>query len=168
MGLYNYAHSLSETKRADPADDVWSILASGELDEFELDLFFLILTLAGSETTRNALTQGLMALLTHPDQLSELRQDPSLLPPATEEILRWSSPVICFGRTVTRDIELGGQHFGRVIASALFYPSANRDEGVFDDPRQFKFDDRQILTSPSAVGDRTSVWVPVLPEPNCK
>ena len=137
VGLYNYAHSLSEAKRANPADDVWSILATGELDEFELDLFFLILTLAGSETTRNALTQGLMALLAHPDQLRELRQDPSMLPQATEEILRWSSPVICFGRSVTRDVELGGQQLRSGDRVALFYPSANRDDRVFDDPHQF-------------------------------
>ena len=141
IGLYNYAHSLSEAKRSNPTDDVWSILATGELDEFELDLFFLILTIAGSETTRNALTQGLMALLAHSDQLSELRQDPSLLPQATEEILRWSSPVICFGRTVTRDIELGGQQLRAGDRVGLFYPSANRDEGVFADP--FRFDIRR-------------------------
>jgi cytochrome P450 len=137
VGLYNYAHSLSQAKRANPADDVWSILATGELDEFELDLFFLILTLAGSETTRNALTQGLMALVAHPDQLRDLRQDPSMLPRATEEILRWSSPVICFGRTVTHDVQLGGQQLRAGDRLALFYPSANRDNNVFDDPHQF-------------------------------
>ena len=141
VALYTYAHSLSAAKRADPTDDVWSILATGELDEFELDLFFLILTIAGSETTRNALTQGLMALLAHPDQLEALRGDPSLLPAATEEILRWSSPVICFGRTVTRDVEFGGQQLRAGDRAVLFYPSANRDETVFDDP--FRFDIRR-------------------------
>jgi cytochrome P450 len=135
--LFNYAHTLSAQKRAQPTDDVWSILAAGELDEFELDLFFLILTLAGSETTRNALTQGLMALLAHPDQLNELRENPLLLPEATEEILRWSSPVICFGRTVTQGVELGGQRLRAGDRAVLFYPSANRDEAVFADPCRF-------------------------------
>jgi cholest-4-en-3-one 26-monooxygenase len=141
LELYTYAHSLSAAKRSEPTDDVWSILATGELDEFELDLFFLILTFAGSETTRGALTQGLMALLDHPDQLRELRDDPSLLPTATEEILRWSSPALAFGRTVTRDVELGGQTLLAGERVGLFYPSANRDEEVFSEP--FTFDIRR-------------------------
>ena len=139
--LFRYANALSADKRAHPTDDVWSILANGELDEFELDLFFLILTLAGSETTRNALSQGLMALLDHPDQMAELRDDPDLLPAATEEVLRWSSPVVCFGRTVTRDTELGGQQLRAGDRIGLFYPSANRDEKAFDEP--FRFDIRR-------------------------
>ena len=142
--LFHYAHELSEAKRANPTDDVWSILATGELDDLELDLFFMILTFAGSETTRNALAQGLMALVARPDQLDELRQQPSLLPTATEEILRWSSPGICFARTVTRDTELGGQQLRAGDRIGLFYPSANRDKEVFADP--FRFD---ITRSPN-------------------
>ena len=135
--LFSYAHQLSAEKRTNPTDDVWSILAAGELDEFELDLFFMVLTFAGSETTRNALTQGLMALVDNPDQLAGLRRDPSLLPSAAEEILRWSSPAICFARTVTRDIELGGQQLHAGDRVGLFYPSANRDGEVFVDPSRF-------------------------------
>jgi cytochrome P450 len=135
--LFSYAHELSAAKRMSPTDDVWSILAGGELDEFELDLFFMALTFGGSETTRNALAQGLMALLDNPDQLAQLRQDPSLLPTAIEEVLRWSSPVICFGRTVTRDVELGGQQLRAGDRVGLFYPSANRDREVFADPVRF-------------------------------
>jgi len=137
VALFTYAHELSASKRANPTDDVWSILATGELDEFELDLFFMALTFAGSETTRNALAQGLMALLDHPEQLADLRGDPGLLPSAVEEVVRWSSPVICFGRTVTRDIELGGQQLRAGDRIGLFYPSANRDEKVFGDPSRF-------------------------------
>ena len=137
MDIYTCASELNAAKRANPADDVWSILATGELDDFELDLFFLILTIAGSETTRNALTQGLMALLAHPDQLELLRRDPTLLPTATEEILRWSSPVISFGRTATRDTELGGQQIHAGDRIGLFYPSANRDSNAFVDPYRF-------------------------------
>jgi cytochrome P450 len=117
---------------------VWSILATGELDEFELDLFFMVLTFAGSETTRNTLSQGLIALLDHPDQLAELRQDPSLLPTAAEEVLRWSSPVLCFARTVARDIKLSGQQLHTGDRVGLFYPSANRDKKVFADPFRFE------------------------------
>jgi cytochrome P450 len=138
VALFTYAHELSTAKRANPTDDVWSILATGELDEFELDLFFMVLTFAGSETTRNALAQGLMALLDNPDQLARLRDSPSRLSTAVEEILRWSSPVICFARTVTRDTELGGQQLHTGDRVGLFYPSANRDEKVFTDP--FRFD----------------------------
>lgn len=137
VALFTYAHELSAAKRANPTDDVWSILAGGELDEFELDLFFMALTFGGSETTRNALAQGLMALLDDPDQLADLRQDPALLPTAAEEVVRWSSPVICFARTVIRDIELGGQQLRAGDRVGLFYPSANRDEKVFADPSRF-------------------------------
>ena len=135
--LFGYAHQLSADKRTNPTDDIWSILATGELDEFELDLFFMVLTFAGSETTRNALTQGLIALVDNPDQLDGLRRDPSLLSTAAEEVLRWSSPAICFARTVTRDTELGGQRLRAGDRVGLFYPSANRDARVFVDPSRF-------------------------------
>lgn len=79
VALFAYAHQLSAEKRTNPTDDVWSILATGELDEFELDLFFMVLTFAGSETTRNALTQGMLALVDNPTQLDDLRRDQSLM-----------------------------------------------------------------------------------------
>jgi cytochrome P450 len=139
--LFRYAGSLSEAKRARPTDDVWSILANGDLTLMELDLFFLTLTFAGSETSRNAITDGLIVLLDHPGQLDALRRDPALLPGATDEILRWSSPVLAFGRTVTRDAELGGVQLSAGDRLAMFYPSANRDERVFADP--FRFDIRR-------------------------
>jgi cytochrome P450 len=136
--LYDYARQLSDVKRAHPADDVWTILTQTELTRLELDLFFVILSLAGSETTRNAISQGLMTLLDHPDQLERLRRDPSLMATATDEIIRWSSPVLCFGRTATRDTELGGQPIGTGDRVVLWYPSGNRDETAFADP--FRFD----------------------------
>jgi len=145
--LYEYAHRLSEEKRAHPTDDVWSILVNAELEGDdgetwnlsvgELDGFFMILTIAGSETTRNALSQGLMELVHHPDQIAALRDDPGLLPGAAEEVLRWSSPALMFGRTATRDVELGGQQVAAGDRLILWYPSANRDEDVFDDPVNF-------------------------------
>ena len=78
------------------------------LSEIEIDMFFVILTLAGSETTRNTITQGLMALLAHPRPARDLRADPTLTVSATDEMIRWASPVLFFGRTATTDVELGG------------------------------------------------------------
>lgn len=135
--LFEYAQRISAMKRADPADDVWTKLAV-QLDGFELDMFFLILAVAGSETTRNALTQGLIALLAHPEQLDELASDRSLSVLAADEALRWSSPVLLFGRTATEDVTIGGQDVAAGDRVVFWYPSGNRDETVFDDP--FRFD----------------------------
>ncbi len=146
--LYEYAHKLGEEKRANPQDDVWTILSTVEMEtddgeatklsELELDMFFLLLTVAGSETTRNAIAGGLVALLQHPEQLEVLRRDPAAMKPAVEEILRWSSPVSYFARRATRDVEVGGEHIAAGDRVTLWYPSANRDGDVFTDP--FRFD----------------------------
>jgi cytochrome P450 len=148
VDLFGYAQQLTERKRAEPADDVWTLIAQAELTDddgtthrlegLELEMFFVILAVAGSETTRNALSQGLLALLDHPDQLAELRARPELLPTAGDEIIRWSSPVLFFGRTATRDVELGGRAIAAGDRVVLWYPSANRDERAFEEP--FRFD----------------------------
>jgi cytochrome P450 len=135
--LFDYAQRLTIDKRANPTDDVWTKLA-GQLDGFELEMFFLILSIAGSETTRNALTQGLVALLDNPDQLAELRSNPDLAVTAADEALRWSSPVLFFGRTATCDVTIGGQDVSAGDRVLFWYPSGNRDETVFEDP--FRFD----------------------------
>jgi cytochrome P450 len=149
--LFAYAQALANDKRQHPGDDVWTTLTQATIDdedgtptslaEFELDMFFLVLALAGSETTRNAISQGLMALVEHPDQLEALRLDPGLFPSATEEILRWASPVLYFGRTATADTELGGARIAAGDRVVLWYPSGNRDETAFADP--FRFDIRR-------------------------
>ncbi|PJE17227.1 cytochrome P450 [Mycobacterium sp.] len=135
--LFEYAQRITADKRANPADDVWTKLAN-QLDGFELEMFFLILSIAGSETTRNALTMGLIALLDNPHQLAELRGNPDLSRTAADEILRWSSPVLIFGRTATRDTTIGGQDVRSGDRVVFWHPSGNRDELVFDDP--FRFD----------------------------
>lgn len=145
--LFQYARDLTEAKRNDPADDVWTLIAQAEitdddgrvhrLEGLELEMFFVILAIAGSETTRNALTQGLVALLDHPDQLERLRHQPELIRGAAEEIIRWSSPVLFFGRTATRDTELGGVQIAAGDRVVLWYPSGNRDERVFERPFDF-------------------------------
>ena len=111
--MFEYAQKLGQEKRANPQDDVWTILSTVEvesddgertaLSEIELDMFFLLLIIAGSETTRNAVSLGLLALLDHPADLEHLRRVPGAIPLAVEEILRWSSPVSCFARRATRD-----------------------------------------------------------------
>ena len=136
--LFEYAQQLSAYKREHPADDVWTILTQTGLSVLELDMFFLILALAGSETTRNAISQGLMALLDNPAQLAALRADPSLLPTAADEMIRWASPVLFFGRTATCDTQLGDFTIAEGDRVMLWYPSGNRDETVFSDP--FRFD----------------------------
>ncbi|WP_425005558.1 cytochrome P450 [Mycolicibacterium sp. S3B2] len=134
--VFEYAQRITADKRANPADDVWTKLAE-QLDGFELEMFFLLLSIAGSETTRNALTMGLIALLDHPDQFAELRANPELSPSAADEILRWSSPVLIFGRTATRDVTIGGQDLKAGDRVVFWHPSGNRDETVFQDPFHF-------------------------------
>jgi cholest-4-en-3-one 26-monooxygenase len=143
MELYAYASQLAEAKRADPKDDLISVLTHAEVDGeqltgLEIDLFFLLLSVAGNETTRNLISHGLVALLEHPDQLEHLREHRNLLPSAVEEMLRWASPVMHFRRTATRDVELGGQQVKAGDKVVIWYISANRDETVFQDP--FTFD----------------------------
>lgn len=146
--MFDYAQKLVQTKRENPQDDVWTIISNaevegadgrtGRLSETELNFFFFLLTLAGSETTRNAISHGLIALLDHPDQLATLRRDPDAMRPAVEEIVRWSSPVAYFARRATRDTEIRGVKIARGDRVTLWYPSANRDEEIFDEP--FRFD----------------------------
>jgi cholest-4-en-3-one 26-monooxygenase len=158
--MFQYARRLGQEKRARPQDDVWTILSTVEIEtddggrtglgEMELDLFFLVLTVAGSETTRNAIASGLMALIDHPEQLDTLRNDPSALDAAVEEILRWSSPVSYFARRATRDTEIRGVRIAAGERVTLWYPSANRDEDVFEDP--FRFDIRRSPNDHVAFG----------------
>ena len=146
--LFEYASAFNDGKRREPVDDIWSELVRAEvvdndgtptrLTDHELDLFFFLLAAAGSETTRNAISHGLLALVQHADQLERLRSDPSLMDTAVDEILRWSSPVSYFRRTATRDAVVGGETIREGDVVTFWHPSANRDEEVFDDP--FTFD----------------------------
>ena len=143
MELFAYAHGLAAARQQEPGEDLISVLLKADVDgerltELELDLFFLMLTVAGNETTRNLISHGMVALLENPDQLELVRRDRSLLPSAVDEMLRWASPVINFRRTATADTELGGQQIKKGDKVVIFYISANRDEKVFTDP--FKFD----------------------------
>ena len=148
LDMFRYGQELGEEKRKNPQDDVWTVLQRVELENddgdrsglspIELDMFFLLLTVAGSETTRNAIALGLVALLENPDQLAALRRDGTRMRSATEEILRWSSPVAYFRRVATRDTEIRGVSIAAGDSLTLWYPSGNRDEEIFDAP--FRFD----------------------------
>jgi cholest-4-en-3-one 26-monooxygenase len=147
--MFSYGQDLTRSKRVCPADDVWTTLSTAEVDgdglgETELDYFFMLLTAAGSETTRNALAAGLPALLDHPDQLDRLRTDATVRKSAVEEILRWSSPVSYFARRAKVDLEISGTPIRAGERVTIWYASANRDEQVFEEP--FTFD---IARSPN-------------------
>jgi cytochrome P450 len=146
--MFTYARELADEKRRSPKEDVWTKLTTAEveqpdgsktqLNEFELDLFFMVLCIAGSETTRDAIAGGLVALLEHPDQMALLRSEPSAMATMAEEVVRWSSPVTYFRRTATRDTVLQGAEIKEGDRVSIWYPSANRDAAVFEDP--FRFD----------------------------
>lgn len=140
--LYMYANELGAQRRAEPRNDLISMLVSAEgndqLSEHEFDLFVLLLSVAGNETTRNGISHGVLALIDHPHAYAELRADPSLIPSAVEEMLRWATPVNNFVRTATCDVELHGVQIKEGDAVCMLYASANRDEDVFTDP--FTFD----------------------------
>jgi cholest-4-en-3-one 26-monooxygenase len=132
---------LREAKRGSTHDDLVSVLLEAldteQLTEAEFFGFFPLLIVAGNETTRHALAGGLLELIRQPDQLTALRADPSLIPGAVEEVLRWTSPVGFFPRFPTAQAELGGRTIQPGEPVMLFYPSANRDESVFKDPDTF-------------------------------
>ncbi|MEZ4331225.1 MAG: cytochrome P450 [Myxococcota bacterium] len=140
--IFAYGHEISARKRAKPEDDVLSLLVTvedeqGRLNDLELDAFFMLLTVAGSETTRNAISAGLKQLLAVPDQLEALRRDRSLMKGATEEILRWTSPVSYFKRVVAEDTTISGVPVAQGDHVTLWYPSGNRDEAFFEDADRF-------------------------------
>ncbi len=136
------------------------------LSDLELLMFFNLLVVAGSETTRNSIALGMVALIEHPDQLEALRSDPSLMPTAVEEILRWTTATTYNRRTATRSTTVGGCEIERGAKVTLWWPSANRDEAVFDDPSVSTSAVPPIRTSASATG-ATSAWVPPSPAWSC-
>ncbi|MDP7726473.1 cytochrome P450 [Mycobacterium sp. TY814] len=143
--MYAYGQELIAAKRAQPTDDMLSVVAnamvedeaSQALSDLEVYLFFSLLFSAGAETTRNAVAGGLLALAEHPAQLRSLRADFELLPTAVEEIIRWTSPSPSKRRTATRDVTLGGQAIEAGQKVQIWEGSANRDEAVFERASEF-------------------------------
>ena len=143
--LFLYFTKLVEEKKKNPADDLVTRFTQMEIDGEKLSAmdvlaWCLIIVVAGNETTRNATTGGMLAFIENQGELRKLQNDPSLLPQAVEEVVRWTTPIIHFGRTATEDFELRGKKIRKDDVVALFYPSANRDEEVFEDPYRFNID----------------------------
>lgn len=141
--LKAYARHLRDERISAPGDDLMTVLATGEidgqrLDEEEVATFFELLVTAGIETTGASIAHGLIALLEHPAQMAAWRSDPAAFAAsATEEILRWSTPVVHFRRTAVTDAEIAGVTIPAGDKVVIFFNSANRDERVFDEPYRF-------------------------------
>ena len=137
-----YANAMAAERRVDPRNDLVTTLISAdgadELTEHEFDLFVLLLSVAGNETTRNGISHGLLALIENPDAFDILKSDATMVSSGVDEMLRWGTPVNNFLRTATCDTELHGVEIKEGDAVVMLYASANRDETVFADP--YKFD----------------------------
>ncbi len=142
--LFEYFQNLIAARRIEPRNDLLSVLAEAEIDQHRLtdeDLlnFAFLLLVAGNETTRNLIALGTLALIEHPEQRRLLVDDPSLIPGAVEEMLRWNSPVVHMARAATADIEIRGRLIREGEAVVMLYGSANRDEEIFGpDSEEFK------------------------------
>jgi cholest-4-en-3-one 26-monooxygenase len=133
---------IADRRSRPPQDDLVSILCYAEIDGERLDdesiiQESLLILIGGDETSRHVVTDGMLALLAHPDQLAILRDDLSMMEVGVEELLRWVSPIKNMARTVTRAVELHGQTLREGDQVILMYPAANRDPAVFDDPDRF-------------------------------
>ncbi|MFN8020941.1 MAG: cytochrome P450 [Acidimicrobiales bacterium] len=147
LKVFAHMERLATARRADPAADLLTVLADASVDgvpltERERGTFLLLLLIAGNETTRHALTHGLVALARHPEQFERLRAEPDLaisplLDTAVEEVLRWSCPQVHFRRTATVDTELGGQRIAAGDKVVTWYIAANTDPEQFADPHEF-------------------------------
>lgn len=140
--VFMTAQELAARERENPGDNLTQRLLTAEMDgrkltEAEFNTFFMFLIIAGNETTRTAMSGGLATLLDHPDQLEELRKDPSLIPNAVEEMLRFWPPIHHFRRTAMCDLQMRGKQIRKGDKVLMWYPSGNRDETVFDDPNRF-------------------------------
>ncbi|MFI6470134.1 cytochrome P450 [Streptomyces sp. NPDC050516] len=141
--VFEYGRELARQRRGGRGIDLVSRLVNETprdqvpLSARDFDNYFLLLVVAGNETTRHAISHTMLALIEHPEQLDRLRRDPALIPAAVEEFLRWASPVYHFRRTATRDVELGGRRIREGDKVVMWYASGNRDERVFADPYAF-------------------------------
>jgi cholest-4-en-3-one 26-monooxygenase len=140
--MFLYANDLAAKKRAEPGNDIISVLLAAEVEgerltDVEFDLFFELLAVAGNETTRNLISHGMLALLENPGERDKLLADPSLLPGAVDEMLRYASPVMYMRRTARDDFEVRGQTIKQGDKVALWYIAANHDPEVFEDPHRF-------------------------------
>ena len=143
LEVFEYGRELAAQRRGGDGTDLVSRLVNGvpddgvPLDQRDLDNYFLLLVVAGNETTRHAISHSMNALISHPEQLALLQERPELIPDAVEEFLRWASPVYHFRRTATRDVDLRGRHIRAGDKVVMWFASGNRDDAVFDEPDRF-------------------------------
>jgi cytochrome P450 len=143
LDVFEYGRELARKRKGGDGTDLISILVNrtpedGEpLSASDFDNYFLLLVIAGNETTRHAISQSMLALIENQDQLKLLQEQPELIPGAVEEFLRWASPVYHFRRTATRDLELGGKQIKAADKVVMWFASGNRDDAVFQDPYRF-------------------------------
>ena len=142
LDFFEYFTRITEDRRANPTGDLASAVANGKIDGRDLEMiqtisYYIIAATAGHDTTASATAGGMLALIEHPDQFARLKADPSLVATAADEIIRWTTPVKHFLRTASEDYVLSGTTIHKGETVLLSYPSANRDETVFDDPYTF-------------------------------
>ncbi|MEV5703659.1 cytochrome P450 [Actinoallomurus sp. NPDC052274] len=143
LEVFAYGRELARQRRGKDGTDLISRLVNETprdgvpLSPQDFDNYFLLLVVAGNETTRHTISHSMLALIQHPEQLARLQEDPSLIPTAVEEFLRWASPVYHFRRTATRDVELGGRQVKEGDKVVMWFASGNRDEEVFGNPYDF-------------------------------
>mgnify|MGYP006101916467 FL=1 len=147
MELFKMGRDMIEERRKNPTEDLMSVVANSEvkgegLPPELLDGFFLLMVIAGNETTRNTITGGLIALSENPAQKEKLLNDSLLFANAADEMLRWVSPVIYFRRTATKDTQIGEQLISKGDKVVMWYGAANRDEDIFEEAHKFKVDRR--------------------------
>jgi cytochrome P450 len=138
--VFEYGRALRDARQGGDGKDLISLLANKiptdgiPITDQDFDNYFLLLVIAGNETTRHAISNSMLGLIEQPDQLARLQEDPSLIPAATEELLRWASPVYHFRRTATREVELGGRTIKEGDKVVMWFASGNRDEARFERP----------------------------------
>jgi cytochrome P450 len=143
LEVFEYGRELARKRKGGDGTDLVSMLVNkvpedGEpLSASDFDNYFLLLVIAGNETTRHAISQSMLALIENQDQLKLLQEQPELIPGAVEEFLRWASPVYHFRRTATQDLELGGKSIKAGDKLVMWFASGNRDDAVFEDPYRF-------------------------------
>ncbi|MYE13766.1 MAG: cytochrome P450 [Gammaproteobacteria bacterium] len=147
IDFMRYFTQMTADRRAHPGDDVATVIANARIDgepigDLEAMSYYVILATAGHDTTSSSTAGGLLALLEHPDEFQRVRDDPSMIPTAIDETVRWVTPVKHFLRYATEDYELRGKVVQEGDAMMMLYPSANRDEDVFDEPFRFIADRR--------------------------
>jgi len=138
--MLGYAYAMAEQRRENPTGDIISTLVNADIDgehmsQLEFGFFVILLVVAGNETTRNAITHGMLAFMRHPEQWELFKRERPKT--AANEIIRWATPVNCFQRTARRDLVLGDAEISAGQRVGMFYGSANFDESVFDQPRRF-------------------------------